>query len=42
MARDLQILYTLGSDLANSKQWPNWAQDSEFRAARDASADERK
>jgi Zn-dependent M28 family amino/carboxypeptidase len=42
MARDLQILYTLGSDLANSKQWPNWAADSEFRAARDASAAERK
>ncbi|GAB3359612.1 M28 family metallopeptidase [Lysobacter tyrosinilyticus] len=42
MARDLQILYTLGSGLANSKQWPNWAQDSEFRAARDASAAERK
>jgi len=42
MARDLQILYTLGSDLANSTQWPNWAQDSEFRAPRDASAGERK
>jgi Zn-dependent M28 family amino/carboxypeptidase len=42
MARDLQILYTLGSDLANSTQWPNWAADSEFRAARDASAAERK
>ncbi|HEU0307430.1 MAG TPA: M28 family metallopeptidase [Lysobacter sp.] len=42
MARDLQILYTLGSELANSKQWPNWGQDSEFRAARDASAGERR
>ncbi|MFC5576853.1 M28 family metallopeptidase [Lysobacter niabensis] len=42
MARDLQILYTVGSDLANSAQWPNWAQDSEFRAARDASAGDRK
>ena len=42
MARDLQILYTLGSDLANSTQWPNWAVDSEFRAARDASAVDRK
>lgn len=42
MARDLQVLYTLGNDLANSKQWPNWATDSEFRAARDASAAERK
>ncbi|MBN7136334.1 peptidase M20 [Lysobacter enzymogenes] len=41
MARDLQILYTLGSDLANSTRWPNWAEDSEFRAARDESADQR-
>ena len=24
MARDLQMLYTLGSDLANSTRWPNW------------------
>jgi Zn-dependent M28 family amino/carboxypeptidase len=42
MARDLQILYTVGNDLANSKQWPNWSQDSEFRATRDASGAERK
>jgi Zn-dependent M28 family amino/carboxypeptidase len=42
MARDLQILYTLGSDLANSNSWPNWSKDSEFRAARDTSAAERK
>jgi Zn-dependent M28 family amino/carboxypeptidase len=37
MARDLQILYGLGADLANSHAWPNWSADSEFRAARDAS-----
>lgn len=42
MARDLQILYTLGSDLANSDTWPNWSKDSEFRAARDATAAQRK
>jgi Zn-dependent M28 family amino/carboxypeptidase len=42
MARDLQLLYTVGSDLANSGRWPNWGADSEFRAARDASAAERK
>jgi len=41
MARDLQLLYTVGSDLANSGGWPNWAQDSEFRAARDITAAER-
>jgi Zn-dependent M28 family amino/carboxypeptidase len=32
MARDLGILYGLGRDLADSTDWPNWAQDSEFRA----------
>jgi Zn-dependent M28 family amino/carboxypeptidase len=42
MARDLGILYALGSDLANSSAWPNWSSDSEFRAARDQSAAERK
>jgi Zn-dependent M28 family amino/carboxypeptidase len=42
MARDLQLLYTLGSELANSDRWPNWDQASEFRAARDASAGDRK
>ncbi|WP_199098635.1 M28 family metallopeptidase [Dyella sp. ASV21] len=42
MARDLQILYTLGSDLANSDTWPNWSKDSEFRGARDATAAQRK
>ena len=42
MARDLQLLYTVGSDLANGQAWPNWSTDSEFRAARDTSAAERK
>lgn len=42
MARDLELLYTLGANLANSMRWPNWDKDSEFRAARDASAAERK
>ncbi|MEH6417086.1 M28 family metallopeptidase [Pseudomonas sp. CGJS7] len=41
MARDMQILYTLGNELANSNRWPNWAEDSEFRAARDETADQR-
>lgn len=41
MARDLQLLYTVGNDLANSDRWPNWSQDSEFRAARDATAADR-
>lgn len=42
MARDLEVLYTLGADLANSKRWPNWSPDSEFRGARDKTAAERK
>jgi Zn-dependent M28 family amino/carboxypeptidase len=42
MARDLQLLYTVGSQLANSAQWPDWSKDSEFRATRDATAAERK
>ena len=41
MARDLQLLYTVGSDLANSDRWPNWGEASEFRAPRDATAAER-
>ncbi len=42
MARDLQLLYAVGNQLANSEQWPDWSKDSEFRATRDASAAERK
>ena len=41
MARDLGVLYSLGRDLAESKAWPNWASDSEFRAIRDQSAAKR-
>lgn len=41
-ARDLGVLYALGQQLADSRQWPNWSQDSEFRATRDASASARK
>lgn len=42
MTRELQVLYTLGSELAQGKRWPNWDAGSEFRGARDASADQRK
>ncbi len=41
MARDLQLLHAVGDELANSQRWPNWGAESEFRAARDASAGER-
>ena len=42
MSHDLGMLYSLGRDLAESKDWPNWSKDAEFRAARDASASKRK
>ena len=42
MQRDLELLYKVGADLANSNRWPDWAADSEFSAARDASAGERR
>ncbi len=42
MARDLEILYAVGADLANSGEWPNWSSDSEFRPKRDQSAGQRK
>ena len=41
MVQDSQLLHALGLNLANSSQWPNWSQDSEFRAARDATAQDR-
>jgi Zn-dependent M28 family amino/carboxypeptidase len=42
MTHDLPLLYKVGSDLANSKRWPDWSRDSEFRATRDATAAERR
>ncbi len=41
MAEDDQLLHNVGRDLANSREWPNWSTDSEFRAKRDQSAGER-
>ena len=40
-AQDAQLLHELGERLANSREWPNWSADSEFRATRDQSASER-
>ena len=39
MAQDAELLHAVGLRLANSCEWPNWSQDSEFRAARDASSE---
>ncbi len=41
MAQDAQLLHMLGRDLANSRAWPDWSADSEFRAERDKTAAER-
>jgi Zn-dependent M28 family amino/carboxypeptidase len=41
-ARDLELVYATGRELADSTDWPNWSQESEFRAARDQSAAQRK
>ena len=38
---DAELLHAVGLRVANSCDWPNWSQDSEFRAARDRSAAER-
>jgi Zn-dependent M28 family amino/carboxypeptidase len=41
MAVDAELLHAVGLRLANGCDWPNWSEDSEFRAARDRSAAER-
>jgi len=38
MAEDAQLLHNLGRDLANSRLWPEWSADSEFKAERDKTA----
>jgi Zn-dependent M28 family amino/carboxypeptidase len=42
IARDGEMLFAVGYALANSNDWPNWSEDSEFRATRDQSADRRR
>jgi len=41
VAENAELLHQVGLKLANSREWPNWSADSEFRAARDATASER-
>jgi Zn-dependent M28 family amino/carboxypeptidase len=41
VAENDELLHMVGERLANSREWPNWSPDSEFRAARDRSAAER-
>ncbi|MDE2486966.1 MAG: M28 family peptidase [Alphaproteobacteria bacterium] len=42
MAEDVDLLYDLGRQLANSREWPTWYPNSEFKAARDKTASQRK
>jgi Zn-dependent M28 family amino/carboxypeptidase len=42
MAQDVSALYRVGLALANSREWPNYRQGSEFRPIRDASAASRR
>lgn len=39
--QDMDLLYAVGRNLADSRVWPNWSKEAEFRALRDASAAER-
>ncbi len=39
---DLTLLYNTGRALANSRDWPAWSGDSEFKAKRDETASQRK
>jgi Zn-dependent M28 family amino/carboxypeptidase len=42
IAEDVSILHTLGMQLANSRDWPNYRTTSEFRPTRDKTASSRK
>jgi Zn-dependent M28 family amino/carboxypeptidase len=35
LVEDAKLLYHVGTDLANSREWPAWKADSEFKAIRD-------
>ncbi|MGB3712314.1 MAG: M28 family metallopeptidase [Erythrobacter sp.] len=41
IVNDAQLIYAVAERLGNGEEWPNWSDDSEFRALRDASADAR-
>lgn len=41
VVQNAELLHQVGLNLANSREWPNWSPDSEFRAARDRTAAER-
>ena len=41
VAQNAELLHQVGVRLANSREWPNWSADSEFRATRDQTASQR-
>ena len=41
MVEDAQLLHAVGYSLANSREWPTWSDDSEFRSLRDKSESDR-
>jgi Zn-dependent M28 family amino/carboxypeptidase len=41
LAQDAALLHMLGRRLANSREWPTWSDDSEFRSVRDKSEGDR-
>ena len=42
MVRDAQLIYAVARRLGDSREWPNWAEGSEFKALRDATAQARR
>jgi Zn-dependent M28 family amino/carboxypeptidase len=40
-AQDVELFHTIATELANSRRWPQWRSESEFRALRERSAKER-
>ena len=42
MVADAALLHAVGMKLANSREWPNWSNDSEFRVVRDKTAARRR
>jgi Zn-dependent M28 family amino/carboxypeptidase len=39
--QDVELFHTIATELANSRRWPQWRPDSEFRSIRERSAKER-
>ena len=40
--QDIEVMYAIGEDLAQSDRWPGWKDGSEFKKIREASANARK